>query len=143
MVDWIKQLNEVTREDLEAVKSRLNELNDEATALRQLKAVFQAKLGMNSKPEPAQAAVKPHKPPASAWAPPPAASTKGTLTAQQREAAAKFLMKNGPRKPAEVCAECDIPPGSSTYVFNHPWFDRTERGIMLTQEGKQAATAAA
>lgn len=148
-MDWVKQLNEVTAEDLAAVEVRLTQLNEESLVLRQLKAVFRAKLGIKPAPAPA-------RPRAKAPAPKQAGAKtqfrtmasalndgKGSLALSQRTDAAKFLMQNGPTKPSVVCSECDIPYGSATYLFNHPWFTKTERGIELTQEGKKSATAAA
>jgi hypothetical protein len=72
------------------------------------------------------------------------ASSQGRVQ-ENRLAAARYLFNNqgdAPRTKAALARLCGIPKGSTTKVFDHPWFGSDRAGnITLTEKGRDALRA--
>lgn len=139
-MDWIKALDEVTDLDLQKINDRLSQIEREVTALRAVKRIFEAKLGIKVEPSPSHKAKVPvQEKPLSVSGQP-----RGGIFSGYREKAARYLVHAGtPCKPSVVAAACEIPIGSTQAVFDHSWFVRKPEGIVLSPEGRSSVTKSA
>lgn len=130
-----------TVEDLADLDREIQAIEGRLASLRTLRKVVAARVGE----QPAAAA------PASngharggrrTEAGPLDADRGGGQRQQRREAAARHLLANGPTRRIDLCRLLDIPSGSSTAIFSHPWFEMDGAHLSLTTAGHQAAKGA-
>jgi len=118
-------------EELAAMRNRLAELDNEASALRTLEKALDEKLN-----GPRQ---KPTKPEKTSRPQPTQRQASPEAMEENRKKVAKFLMLNGPKSTVKISEATGISrfgPGALSQVISHPWFDTASDGIVqLTPKG--------
>ena len=139
-INWIEALQNVSKDDLDEVDDRLDNLKREIEALSAVRKVLAARLGCLTPPRPHRRTAPLPTPIPTTQTAKLAPETNGhpakSSAQKQREQAAKFLLTAGPTKPSVVAFKCSIPTGSTQVVFDHPWFERTDEGLVLTPAGR-------
>lgn len=118
----LELLDSVDESDLESVKEKVAGLRKELSGLQELQKILEKRLGVERPKRQRGGASK-----SSAAA----ESREDSLISQRRRRIYEHITANGPKKPAELCAELDIPNGSITATINHCWFERTPDGIAI------------
>jgi hypothetical protein len=129
-----------TAEDLAAVDGQIAAREKDLASLRAVRRVLALALGVEQERKPG--------PPKGASArasaggvggpgqDPPAG--RGALLEERRVRCARYLLKNGPTKGAELCRLFTIPTGSQTGVLSCDWFVQTDAGYELSPLGRAA-----
>lgn len=63
---------------------------------------------------------------------------KGTVTKNNRETVAKYLLHAGTTRRAVLIAATKVPSGSSTAILDHEWFTISGDMVSLSDTGKMA-----
>jgi hypothetical protein len=111
MADLSKLLADLNGIDVGALDAEIERLRSDLSKLEQLREAFWPR--KQSKP-----------------------TVSGTNVEARRLKLLKMLADGGPMFPSEIARWLECTPGQATYTADHHWFENTQRGWALSDDGR-------
>ncbi len=115
-----KMMECVTETDLEEIEAEIAKDTEALDKKKNIRNTIMALLGMPVTPNRVQSG--------------------GSVASRHRDKILEYLScTDEPISGYRICTDCEIPTGSQTFVLNHEWFERKDKGYVLSDAGREAA----
>ena len=131
-------VGKATAEDVAEIDRLIEERSKELDGLRAVRRVVALATGLEQPAKRGGPRKGSAKRAESAAEHPPGSPAATSVGEDRRYKAARYISKNGPTPSTALGRLFDIPTGSITATFSHPWFAHTDAGLDLTEAGRKA-----